>query len=400
MSRLLRHLIYISCIIIHFCNCELCIDAKQRKKLRDFDATRKNYIFVTNVSCTINYFDVSFVNRETLNVIHSSENLRTLDLSHNHISEIDTETFLEFGSLDTLRLNDNFMTKVKDDIFKNLIELTGLDLSHNLIDVISVNAFKYLQNLLWLNIDDNCLYDVTLYLPVPALHSLSIAYNRINRFPQLSGIRAITNLDLSNNLIADLKLRKNFIKSIQKLNMGGNYLKDSSRLIAFSSLSELNLADNGNIDYETNEKFIRHLAALRKLNLTNTNLISFDIFRHVSGENFIELFLSQNPLQTNFEELSKFSNLERLEFQQKSCYVFDSYRSIRRKFKNLKSVKILYDDSENCKCIEWNRMQFKFEDIEFQSDFGNCENDPDCCKSIKLNFILIFINFFVINKVF
>jgi hypothetical protein len=191
---------------------------------------------------------------------------------------------------------------------------------------------------------------------------------------------------------------KNFVKSIQSLNIGSNQLKDPNQLIAFSSLDELNLSENKNIDYATNEKFIRHLAALRKLNLTNTNLTSLDVFRHVNGGNFIELSLSKNPLATDFEELSKFSNLVRLEFQQKTCYEFDSYRAIRRKFRNLKSVKILYDDNASCKCIEWNRMQFNFEDIEFESDFSICGNDPDCGQSMKLNFIVMTVTFIVIIK--
>lgn len=196
-------------------------------------------------------------------------------------------------------------------------------------------------------------------------------------------------------------MTKNLVKSIQSLNIAGNQLKDPNQLIAFTGLVELNLADNENIDYAANEKlFIRHLAALRKLNLTSTNLTSLDVFRHVSGGSFIELYLSSNPLATDFEELSKFSNLERLEFQQKTCYDFDSYRAIRRKFRNLKSVKILYDDYVSCKCIEWNRMQFEFEDIEFESDFSICGNEPDCGQSTKLNFIVIITTFIVIIKIF
>lgn len=401
MSRLLRHLICISCVISHFSNCELCTDTRRSEKLRSFESTRRNYLLVTNVSCSINYFDVSVVNRVTWNVISSAENLRSLDLSNNRISEIRNESFLNFTSLETLRLKNNFMTEVHDEHFRHLRELSGLDLSSNLIGIISVNAFAELSNLLWLDIADNCLHSVALYLPMRALHSLNIAYNRINRFPQLSGgISAITALDLSHNLIADLQVTtKPLIKSIQSLNIGGNQIEHPNQLLAFVGLVELNLADNANIDYATNEKFIRHLAALRKLNLTNTNLTSLDVFRHVNGGNFVELSLSKNPIPTDFEELSKFSNLERLEFQQKSCYAFDSYRAIRRKFRNLKSVKILYDDSANCKCIEWNRMQFEFEGIELQTDWSFCQNDPDCGQAMKFNILVMTATFIVIIEI-
>lgn len=395
MSRLLRHLICISCAIIHL-NGEFCTE-ERRMKLFNFDATRRNNLFVTNVSCSINYFDVSIVNGATWNVIHSRENLRSLDLSNNRINEIQNETFINFTSLETLRLHNNFMTEIHDQHFKYLKELSGLDLSSNLIEAISFRAFEKLQSLLWVNIADNCLHNVALYFPLRALHSLNIAQNRINRFPQLSGIISkITNLNLSHNLIVDLQLTKAL--SIESLSIADNQLKDLNQLSQVSGLIELNLADNRNVDFTTNDKFIRHLAGYRKLNLTNTNLTSLDVFRYVSGTNFIELSLSQNPLVTDFKELSKFSNLERLEFQQKFCSDFDSYRTIRRSFKNLKSVKILYDESLSCKCIKWNRMQFKFEDIDYQTDWSVCENDPDCGQSMKFNVIVMAVTLFVIFK--
>lgn len=105
MSRFLRHLICISCYIIsHFINCEMCIDVKREAKLRDFHSTRRNYLFVTNVSCTINYFELSIVNRATLNVIHSRENLRFLDLADNRINAIQN-AFYELVSLEVLRFD-------------------------------------------------------------------------------------------------------------------------------------------------------------------------------------------------------------------------------------------------------------------------------------------------------
>lgn len=397
MSRLLRHLICISCVVSHL-NGEICTETKRRVKLLNFDATRRNSLFVTNESCSINYFDVSIVNDATLNVIHSSENLRSLDLSNNRINEIQNETFTNFASLEILRLHNNFMTEVHDQHFKYLKELTGLDLSSNLIGVINFNAFEKLQNLLWVNIADNCLHNVALYFPLRALHSLNIAHNQINRFPQLSGISAITNLNLSHNLIVDLQLTKALIKSIQSLNIADNQLKDPNQLIEFSDLIELNLADNTNTDYTTNDKFIRHLAGLRKLNLINTNLKSLDIFLYMSGTNFIELSLSKNPLVTDFKELSKFSNLVSLEFQQKFCHDFD-YRTISLAFRNLKIVKILYDDNSSCKCLRWNRMQFEFEGIDYQTDWSICENDPDCGQSIKFNIVAMTVVFILIIKI-
>jgi Leucine-rich repeat (LRR) protein len=305
-------------------------------------------------------------------------------------------------------LTNNFLVKLDSNQFGELDELTGLDLSFNLIHIVSVNAFAKLPSLLWLNMANNCLNTVALSLPLHALFSLNLAHNGIIEFPQLSGaINAITLLNLSHNKISDLKidfaLTKTLVKNIHTLDISDNQLKHPNQLLDFANLIELNLAGNGDIDYTANEKFVRHFNAMKKLNLTRTNLTSLDIFRHVNGVHFEELSLTSNPLTTNFEELSKFSNLERLEFQQKFCNSFDSYRAIRRNFKSLKSVKILYDDDLNCKCIRWNKMQFEFEAIEFLTDWSICDNEPDCggrrSMSIEVFVMSLFVALIVIKIV-
>jgi hypothetical protein len=242
-------------------------------------------------------------------------------------------------------------------------------------------------------------------LSLEALFSLNLSHNGIIEFPQLSGaISAITILNLSHNKISDLKIdftsTKALVKNIHTLDISGNELKHPNQLLEFVNLVELNLAGNEDIDYSANEKFVRHFVAMKKLNLTRTNLKSLDIFRHVDGANFVELSLASNPLMPNFEQLSKFSNLERLEFQQKSCHSFDSYRDIRRSFKSLKSVKILYDDNLNCKCIEWNKMQFEFEAIEFVTDWSFCDNEPDSGRRLmSIHVMSLFVAIIVIKIV-
>lgn len=106
---------------------------------------------------------------------------------------------------------------------------------------------------------------------------------------------------------------------------------------------------------------------------------------HVDGAHFVELSLLSNPLTTNFEELSKFFNLERLEFQQKIFYASDSYRALRKNFKNLMSVKIFYNDDVNCKRVQYNKMQFEFEAIDFVTDWSICDNKPDCSGQRTIN---------------
>jgi Leucine rich repeat len=95
-------------------NCESCVDSKTSQKLLNFYSSRENFISITNVSCSINYFDVTSINRLTFNVIYNSESLHTLDLSSNRISEISNGTFEMFSALQVLKLRDNFLRNVEE----------------------------------------------------------------------------------------------------------------------------------------------------------------------------------------------------------------------------------------------------------------------------------------------
>lgn len=217
-------------------------------------------------------------------------------------------------------------------------------------------------------------------------------------------------LNLSHNKILDLEIEfasiKALSRSIQSLDISDNQLRHPNQLITFANLQELNLANNEEIDYVENGKFIRHLVtSLRKLNLTNTNLTSLEIFLHVDGAQFTELSLGGNPISCDFEELSKFSHLVHLEIQQKLCHIYNDYRAIRRNFRELKRVKIHYNNKSDveltCNCIEWNKIQFKFVDIEYVTNWNACydKNDPDCGQSMKID-VNVMIILFVVVKLF
>jgi hypothetical protein len=360
-----------------------CVDVKAMQKTRKFHSTRRNLLSITNTSCSINYFDMSSVTRLTFNVM-GSENMRRmlqeLDLSSNGISAIHNETFDGFVMLERLSLSNNFLQALNEHHFRELRALTSLDLSLNLLKHIDLKTFSKLHSLLWLSLSDNCLINtLLLVLPINTLHSLNLSHNRINSFPQLVGISAITALDISHNDISDstqIEIVRNvgakIVKSISSLNLAGNQLRHPNQLLSFVNLVELNLANNV-IEYDENDNFVRNSAGtLAKLNLTNTNLTSLNIFRHVSGERFRELSLSRNPLHADFDELAKFSSLQHLQFQQKFCREFDSYRTIRKNFKHLKSVTIFYDDTASCACVQQNEMLFKYEHIDFITDSSVC----------------------------
>jgi Leucine-rich repeat (LRR) protein len=380
MSLPLEFSLILIALVTHVHGESACVDVKASQKLLHFHNSRQNRVSVTEMSCSINYFDLSAVNRLTLSVVGRSELLRELDLSHNAISEIQSGAFDDFSALERLILQDNFLRALNESNFRSLPALTTLDISSNLLAYVDVRAFARLPSLLRLSLRDNCLISVLLVLPITALHSLNLSHNRINGFPQLVGISAITALDISYNGIGDLtqieivrNVGPKIVKSISALNVAGNQLRHPNQLLSFVNLVELNLADNRAIEYGENENFVRQSASLRKLNLTNTGLASMSIFRHVSGERFEELSLARNPLTTDFEELAKFSNLRHLQFQQKRCRELDSYRAIRSSFKHLESVTILYDDTPSCElCVRRNEMLFKFESIDFITDWSAC----------------------------
>lgn len=376
MSSHVARLILIISAVVGNIKCESCVDKKSRK-LNEFDATRRNLVSITTTSCAINYFDVDSVSRLTLNVVRDAKALRVLNLSSNRISTIQGGTFIQFPSLEQLKLGNNFLTAIRSNYFNGLKELSVVDLSSNLIVVVEEESFMKLESLLWLSLADNCIVNLALNLPLVALDSLDLARNLIGEFPHFKNIAAIDSLDLAHNTkgILDVHVDAKFspmerekitkyaaklMQSIKSLNVAYNEISNLTQLQSFINLDELDLAGNP-IDYSGGD--FPHWSQLEKLNLSDTGLVSLDSFRIAYCRQFTSLSIANNPLQVDFDAMEKFSNLQNLHFSTNVCIEPNSYRDVRRKFQQLTHVTIHYN-TPDCECAEKNRQQLSLYRIQ------------------------------------
>lgn len=417
------YLIFMFCAsIIHSVNCVQCED-KQSAKLKGFDSTRRNLVRSSSVAYAINYFDISFITRATLSDVKDFDELRVLDLSNNRISRIQIDTFCDFKMLESLQLSHNFLMEIHRNHFDRLNELSTLDLSSNLIDRIDRNAFVELKSLLLLNLMDNCIIVVAFNLPSISLHKINLSRNFIKRMPEFKNVLIINTLNLSDNTIEVLDFKNlgvvikcliverneirriiNYVNSISKwinsLNIADNQLSNTTQLLPFVNVAELNLSKNP-LDYVANVDFVRHLRKLNKLNLTNTNLTSIEVLRTLDGKQFWELSIGQNPLKVDFNDLQHFFKVRHLQFQQNECKEF--YHKIREHFNDLTHLTIYYD-TPDCKCSHQMAKNYQLIHINFTTDWNfMCSRGQDVnAREIITYLTLIVVQFSLIkfNKFF
>ena len=399
--RILCYVVIVSSI--ESVNCDYC-DLKTANKFKYIDTNRNGVVVKSNefTVCAINYFDMKAVSQTSFNVTNAN-GIRSMDLRHNKIDKLEPDTFIEFEMLEKLTLADNFLDIVPNGRFDNLKLLVLLDLSANLITNIAADAFVKLKSLQSLILNDNCLTDLTLNFGISALHEINLSTNFINNFPRLY-VQSVGTLNLSNNsmeavnfekitttveslIVADNKINRidnygnntnnnnnnnntnTIVKSIRFFNFEGNQLTDAKQMPKLSQALDINLSRNP-IDYSTNVRFLKRFENVKRLNLTDTNLTTLEIFQYIDGKQLEELSIARNPLKVDFDVLQNFTQLRHLQFQQLSCYKFSSYRTIIRTFSHLQTLTIHYELS-NCNCVKKHKKLFKiFGHVKFATDWG------------------------------
>ncbi|KAM3835991.1 nischarin [Diretmus argenteus] len=131
-------------------------------------------------------------------VIPVWKNLTTLDMSHNHISTIDSSV-------------------------KLIPQVEFLDLSYNQLS--SVENLQYLYNLVHVDLSFNGLRDLeAAHTRLGNIKTLSLAGNQLDRLTGLTKLYSLVNLDLSHNQLAQLEEIRNIgsLPCLEKLSLSGN----------------------------------------------------------------------------------------------------------------------------------------------------------------------------------
>ncbi|XP_033096826.1 leucine-rich repeat transmembrane neuronal protein 2-like, partial [Anneissia japonica] len=136
-------------------------------------------------------------------------NLETLDLSFNQICTI-ANIFDGLSNLITLNLGNNEITELPHDMFKGLSNLQTLELQHNKIQTLGANAFGNTSHLKRLRIDHNDLTALHMqpFNNLKKLQHLDLGYNNL---------KTIGNNSFSTcSKLEYLKLNDNMLTSITK----------------------------------------------------------------------------------------------------------------------------------------------------------------------------------------
>lgn len=131
------------------------------------------------------------------------------DLSANcGLVAINSDAFDDLEELRSLNLSGNYITEIETDNFANLIKLRSLDLSNNQITTLQNGSFHDLEELKYLNLARNHIesFPKDLFEDIGALEILILSHNRIRQlqFELLSEINLLQEFHCDNNLLESL----------------------------------------------------------------------------------------------------------------------------------------------------------------------------------------------------
>ncbi|XP_041670420.1 toll-like receptor 13 [Cheilinus undulatus] len=150
-----------------------------------------------------------------------------LSLKNNNISQIETGAFAHLISLTQLSLSNNRLVKLGDDLFAGLSNLKELRITRNRIKEVAPTSFKSLTSLTLMDISHNKLHSSTkvqsILQQLPNLQKLIITNNDLTHFQswELSNSSLqLTSLDVSQNRIAVFRITADIFPNLTWLNIG------------------------------------------------------------------------------------------------------------------------------------------------------------------------------------
>ncbi|GAB0090886.1 Toll-like receptor [Sergentomyia squamirostris] len=180
-------------------------------------------------------------------VLYDVQQLKTLDLGENQITNIDDASFSGMVQMFGLRLTENSIETIKRGTFDRMEALQILNLSHNKIRKIDHEAFTKNSNLQAIRLDGNHLSDITgLFTKLPNLVWLNISDNRLEMFDYALIPTGLQWLDIHANRISELG---NYFEMENQLSLttfdaSSNRLTEVTGSALPNSLEVLYLSDN------------------------------------------------------------------------------------------------------------------------------------------------------------
>ena len=124
--------------------------------------------------------------------------MKTLDLSHNQLRELEDFVFEELINLTSLQLHNNELTALNEYTLSGLVDLKQLNLGHNDIETVHASTFSDNSKLTHLRMHANEIGSLPeeVFSNLTELKLLNLSHNRLEEFPNvfsaLSNLRVVT----------------------------------------------------------------------------------------------------------------------------------------------------------------------------------------------------------------
>lgn len=241
-------------------NCGGCYIGRRTKKLL---ASNNNISYIIqNGTGMLLEFDISNNSLDSIKNLTNLDNLKDLDLSYNHIRDIDVRTFANMTQLESLKLQQSGLNRLVFGSFSHQPNLKVLDISFNGLRSIDLNMLTAITNLRSLYLEGNNLTEinlseVTTYFPlltkigisknnwkcgnlanaVKILESSSIELNSVGLTKRTSNIKGIPCTNESSQTKFSSTDDSNLIMKLIELkdelaDVGGRISQISNKLVA------------------------------------------------------------------------------------------------------------------------------------------------------------------------
>lgn len=155
-------------------------------------------------------------------------NLRTIEMEKVHLKQIQDEALSFCINLSELDITHNNLTEVKPNLFINNPAITKIDFSSNQLTYVDVKVFEPIKNLKYLNLGDNFLVHLD-FRAMPLLLSLKrlwIQGNNLLDVDEFAVIQKLPNLKeiAFNDNLFDCRNLKLMIETFKKVNLNVTYV--------------------------------------------------------------------------------------------------------------------------------------------------------------------------------
>ena len=255
----------------------------------ELDASNKNITDLTGLESLYNLEDLDVSKNtgiKTLNPIKYCTNILKLNASNTSIKN-DYSAIMDMKELETLLLNNTGMTSIRvlNEYVEKILEedmninLKTLDISSN-IGINDINGVEKIVSLLDLIVSNTSIEETPSLKSLANLERLSMYSNKLDKIPEIAGLRKLSYIYMANNKINNLANITGINCSLKELDLSNNLIDDEE----INNLANINVTRKLNISGNmiTNVTPLKnYLGTLQELNVSKNRISDVSV---IDGE--------------------------------------------------------------------------------------------------------------------